>query len=102
MLSDTFKTILERTILDQFAKAEQRHGISIPSEDKNFLISMMPTMIEKHITKFVNGAVEHHDSPFLSMSPDDMIRAAIEESSDLPNYLYGYFKSKASRSAAGK
>lgn len=102
MLSDTFKAILERTILDQFTKAEQRHGISIPSEDKNFLISMMPTMIEKHITKFVNGAVEHHDSPFLSMSPDDMIRAAIEESSDLPNYLYGYFYAKASRSAAGK
>ncbi len=102
MLSDTFKTILERTILEQFHLAEQRHGISIPSEDKNFLISMMPTMIEKHITKFVNGAVDHHDSPFLSMSPDDMIRAAIEESSDLPNYLYGYFKSKASRSAAGK
>ncbi len=102
MLSDTFKTILERTILEQFHLAEQRHGISIPIEDKNFLISMMPTMIEKHITKFVNGAVEHHDSPFLSMSPDDMIRAAIEESSDLPNYLYGYFKSKASRSAAGK
>lgn len=102
MLSDTVKAILATTILDQFAKAEQRHGISIPAADKNFLISTMPLLIEAQITKFVNGAVEHNDSPFMELSPDDFIKAAIQESTDLPFYLYGYFKSKAARSAAGK
>ena len=102
MLSDTIVSLLTVTIMDEFGRAEQRHGISIPAADKNFLISTMPLLIESQITKFVNGAVEHHDSPFMELSPDDFIKAAIQESTDLPFYLYGYFKSKASRPAAGK
>lgn len=83
-----------------FKQAELQHDIEIPAEDKEFLIAVTPARLEAQIAKFVNGAVEHHDSPFTSMSPDDMIREAIKESTDLPNYLDGYFFVKAARAKA--
>lgn len=102
MISDALKAQLILAVDNAFISAETKHDIDIPAADKEFLRTILPTIVDKYITKFVNGAVEHHDSPFLSMSQDDMIKAAIDESTDLPNYLYGYFYVKASRPATGK
>jgi len=99
-MTPTLNNEIHQHILNAFAIAEARHGIEIPAEDKNFLLSVMPKLFEAHVDKFVTGAVEHHDSPFMSMSPDDMIREALKESSDLPFYIYGYFFSKAARRQA--
>ena len=97
MISDALKAQLILAVDNAFISAETKHEIDIPAGDKEFLRTILPTIVDKYITKFVNGAVEHHDSPFLSMSQDDMIRAAIDETTDLPNYLYGYFHVKANR-----
>ena len=97
MLSDALKAQLILAVDNAFISAETKHDLEIPIDDKNFLRTILPTIVDKYITKFVNGAVEHHDSPFLSMSQDDMIKAAIDETTDLPNYLYGYFAVKANR-----
>lgn len=102
MISDALKAQLILAVDNAFISAETRHDIDIPVADKEFLRNILPIIVDKYITKFVNGAVEHHDSPFLSMSKDDMIKAAIDEITDLPYYLYGYFYVKASRAAAGK
>ena len=80
-----------------FVMAENRCNVEIPAADKDFLINTMPKIFEAAVDKFVQGAVDHHDSPFLSMSPDDMVKEALKESTDLPFYLYGYFRAKASR-----
>ena len=97
MLSDALKSQLQLAVDNAFISAETKHDIDIPAGDKEFLRTILPTIVDKYITKFVNGAVEHHDSPFLSMSQDDMIKAAIDEVTDLPFYLYGYFHVKANR-----
>lgn len=102
MISDALKAQLILAVDNAFISAETKHDIDIHAADKEFLRTILPTIVDKYITKFVNGAVEHHDSPFLSMSQDDMIKAAIDESTDLPNYLYGYFYLKAARPAPGK
>ena len=102
MLSDALKAQLILAVDNAFISAETKHDIDIPTAYKQFVRNILPTIVDKFITKFVNGAVEHHDSPFLSMSPDDMIKAAIDEVTDLPFYLYGHLYLKAARPTASK
>lgn len=96
-MTPTLLNEMTQHIANAFAAAEIRAAVEIPAEDKNFLIAVMPKLFEAQVDKFVAGAIEHHDSPFLSMSPDDMIKEALKESTDLPFYLYGYFRAKAAR-----
>ena len=102
MISDALKAQLHLAVDNAFISAETKHDLDIPAGDKEFLRTILPTIVDQYITKFVNGAVEHHDSPFLSMSPDDMVKAAIQEATDLPFYLYGYLHAKAARPAPSK
>lgn len=96
-MSPDLRSAIAAHINTAFELAEERHDITIPDEDKDFLLKVMPMLFETQVNKFVSGAVEHNDSTFLSMSPDDMIREALKESTDLPFYLYGYFRAKATR-----
>ena len=102
MISDALKAQLILAVDNAFLSAEYKNNIDIPLDDKQFLRALMPKLVDQYITKFVNGAVEHYDSPFLSLSPDDMVKAAIQEATDLPFYLYGYFHAKAARPAPSK
>ena len=93
--------LLEAEILRRFTIAENVHNIEIPAADKQFLIQVTTKKLDRDIDKFITGSVEHHDSPFTDLTPDELINQAINESTDLPYYLYGYFHVKAARRTAG-
>lgn len=100
-MTNTFLKELDNYIAAEFSAAENKHGIEIDAADKLFLRHLMPRLMKEKISKFIAGAVEHNDSPFLSMSPDQMIEEALKESNDLPFYLHGYFASKLARRTNG-
>ena len=94
--------LIEIEILSRFTSAENKHNIEIPPEDKAFLIYTTAKQLDTAVNKFINGSIQHHDSPFCDMSPDQMITCLLEELIDAPNYAHGYFYVKAARTATVK
>jgi hypothetical protein len=90
--------MLGEYIDDAFTDAEIKHDLTIPHADKQFLHTIIPKIIESHVAKFVQGAIDHHDSPFTDLSPDQMIEELTKEITDAPFYAHGYFYVKALRS----
>jgi len=70
-------------------RQEDKHNVEIPAADIEFLRSCMQEHTKTAIDKFIAGAIEHHDSPFVkSMSAEDSLKEALKEAIDLPFYLY--------------
>lgn len=101
-MTSEINRLIEEEILRRFQAVENRHEINISTKDKVFLIYSTIRELNESVDKFIQGAVEHNDSPFTEISPDDQIKQLLQELTDAIKYTHGYFYAKASRSAAGK